>query len=78
MKNINPNQTTSLSQVQAIKAHLLKGKKITPLDALERYGSMRLGARIFDLQSHPHHLKIEKTMILTKSGKRVAQYKLVK
>ena len=39
-----------MSQTDAILRDLRKGKRVTPLDALKAYGSMRLGARIWDLR----------------------------
>ena len=39
------------SQNKQIKAWLESGKSITPLAALNLFGSFRLGARIFDLKN---------------------------
>jgi hypothetical protein len=76
-KNVNPNVIQSHTQVQAIKKHLLKGKKINALEALQEFQCMRLGARIWDLQAEPHNLPIEKKMITVEpSGKRVVEYRL--
>lgn len=61
------------SQTTAIKADLEKGRKITPLDALKKYGCFRLGARINDLRNEGHHII---TKIVKKDGKRFAQYSL--
>lgn len=44
-----PNKTMK-SQKDRIKAHLLSGKSISPLEALNLYGCFRLGARIWDLR----------------------------
>jgi len=63
--------------MQALKKHLMKGKKITPIEAEDKFGCMRLSGRIYDLKHSPHNLLIEKKLILTNSGKRVAQYKLL-
>jgi hypothetical protein len=38
------------SQNKKILSHLLAGKTITPMDALQKYGCFRLSARIFDLE----------------------------
>lgn len=45
--NNNPNTQTSASQSVQIKAALLRGETLTPLDALRRFGCFRLGARIW-------------------------------
>jgi hypothetical protein len=51
---------------------LNNGVKLTPLLALELYGCLRLGARIYDLKRMGHQIKTE--IVTTESGKRVAQY----
>ena len=49
--NDNPNTQTSASQTARIKAALLRGETLTPMDALRRFGCFRLGARIWDLRN---------------------------
>jgi hypothetical protein len=61
------------TQNQQIKAYLIKGKSITPLDALNKFGCFRLAARISDLRNDG--LKIV-TKNVTISGKTFASYKL--
>ena len=39
-----------LSQTERIRKHLQSGRSITPLQALNLYRCMRLGARIYDLK----------------------------
>lgn len=75
--NINPNPVQSESQLSQIKKALISGQRITPLDALKAFGCLRLGARIWDLQQSPHGLLIKKEMVLTSTGKRVAEYSLL-
>jgi hypothetical protein len=60
------------SQAAAILADLKAGKRLTPMDALRKYGSFRLGARVFDLKQEGH--EIEKEMVEVGDGKRVARY----
>jgi len=48
---------------------------VTPLLALDRIGSFRLGARIYDLKQAGH--KIDRTMVATEGGAHVAKYVLV-
>jgi hypothetical protein len=74
--NNNPNQRQSLSQTKKIKRHLLKGHSVTPIEALNKWGCFRLGARIYDLQRSPHYLNIESRMKLLRSGKRVSEYRM--
>lgn len=47
---------------------------ITPLEALFRAGSLRLGARIWELKVDGYD--IETTMVTTPTGKRIARYRL--
>ena len=39
------------TQNQQIKAYLTKGKSLTPIDALNKFGCFRLAARISDLRN---------------------------
>jgi hypothetical protein len=58
-------------------ANLLeKGRSITPIKALEKFGCFRLGARIWDLRQMGY--RIETLQHRTPSGKIVAKYKLAK
>lgn len=65
------------SQIERIFQHLKKGKKITPLQALQWFGTMRLAAYIHELKKRGHDVK---TAIITvgPQKKRVAQYSMVK
>lgn len=62
------------TQAAAILEHLKTGARITPIEALERFGSFRLGARIYDLRQAGHAIATD--MIETPTGKRVAEYRL--
>jgi hypothetical protein len=68
------------SQNKRIKEYLLKGKSLTPLDGLYQFGSLRLGARIFDLRKQGMKIKseiIEVTSPSVYNGvKRVCRYSL--
>ena len=62
------------TQNEMILAHLRAGHEITPLEALEKFGCLRLAARISDLRatgqninSRTHH---------EPNGKRFAAYRL--
>lgn len=74
--NENANPVSSESQCRRILKHLLAGRTVTPLEALKKFKSLRLAARISDLKDKGHN--IDKTMVDTPSGKRVAQYFYVK
>ena len=62
---------TKPTQAQQIEKHLLSGKSITALDALNLYGCMRLAARIAELkESH----EIESEPWTTPGGATIARY----
>lgn len=63
------------TQNQQILKHLQTGGSITPLDALNLYGCLRLGARIYELKKQG--IKIE-TKYETRNGKTYARYELQK
>ena len=48
--NDNPNKATSASQTKQIYNYMLEGHKITPLDALRKFGCFRLTSRIWDIE----------------------------
>lgn len=60
------------SQRNEILACLLTGERITPLDALKRFKTLRLSGRIYDLKADGYDVKSER--FKTKSGKWVARY----
>ena len=62
-----------ITQLQNIEQHLVEGKTITPIEALNLYGCFRLAARISDLRND--NMKITTTRI-TKNGSTFASYKM--
>ena len=62
-----------MSQASRILSHL-KRRPITPLQALDLYGCMRLAARVADLRGRGHKIITEPLEI---KGKRIARYKFV-
>ena len=62
------------SQYVAIRGDLMAGLSITPLEALPRYGCMRLAAVIHKLRQDGH--KIVTEMVETPDGKRYARYRM--
>ena len=73
--NINPNEESCSSQKSRILEHMRTGNSITPVEALNLYGSLRLGARIAEIRSDGYtiHMKLVKD---EKTGKRYAQYSM--
>lgn len=67
---MKPAQTTQ------ILSALERGESLTPLDALKRFGCMRLGARIHELKQPPHGLPIQDETVEVSDGKRVKRYYL--
>lgn len=56
---------------------MLNGNRITPLEALNKFGCLRLGARIYDLQRKYKNLVIE-TELVTRDNKTFAEYRIDK
>lgn len=71
-KNLNLNEEKCESQSKRIINHLLQGKKITSLQALQWFDCLRLQARISELRNRGY--KIQTEMVIVNSGKKVAQY----
>jgi hypothetical protein len=65
-----------MTQKNAIFHHLKSGARLTPIEALKRFGCYRLGARIWDLRQAGH--TIHREMVEVKPGTYVARYKLLK
>jgi hypothetical protein len=63
-----------MNQKQQIAKYLSKGKTITPMDALKKFGCFRLAARIADLRNDGINIA---TKIVTKEGKSYASYSLI-
>ena len=65
--------TDTPSQNAMILAELKRGRSLTPIDALKRFGCFRLGARIFDLKQDGHPIT---TTMVEERGKRFARYSM--
>lgn len=72
MANENWNPESSASQASQIAAYMMQGNKITPLEALDLFGSLRLSAVIFVLRERGYKIQVER--VKTNTGKWVAQY----
>ena len=61
------------SQNDQVLRFLLTGNRLSPIIALKLFGSMRLGARVYELKAQGHDIKSEmfKDPI---SGKRYSRY----
>lgn len=76
MAHENWNPETSATQKAQVRAWLLQGNHLTPLEALRRFGSLRLSAIIFDLREEGLPVITEKLQVSPR--KRVADYYLSK
>lgn len=63
-----------MSQTQQILQALKSGDKITQMDALQRFGCFRLGARILEIRQMGH--SVSSRMVDAGNGKRVAEYSM--
>lgn len=63
-----------MTQEKAILRWLRSGNRITPLEALKRFGTLRLGARIYDLRRNGYNIKTDR--VKTRGGAVVASYRL--
>jgi len=62
-----------MSQTSAILAHLQSGATLTPLEALDRFGCLRLSARVLDLRKLGHHIE---TRRIQRGRKYWAEYRM--
>lgn len=72
--NVNDNTQSSESQNKRIFAHMMDGKRITSLEALQLFGCMRLASRINDIRRNHPEVNIKVERIETATKKKVAQY----
>jgi len=63
--------STKQSQCRQILEYLSAGYSLTPLQALIKIGTMRLGARVWDLRQQGYDIKME---MVSDNGKRYAKY----
>lgn len=63
-----------VSQDQAILSYLKRGLPLTPLLALNKFSTLRLGARIYDLRCAGYKIISTNKKV---GNKRVAEYRLV-
>ena len=63
-----------LSQTDKILAHLRAGNTLTPIEALRMFGTLRLGARIFELRKAGEPITADR--IIIPGNRTVARYRL--
>ena len=68
------NEKSVETQKAQIRQYILDGNKITPLEALRMFGSLRLAAIIFTLRDEGMDIVTERVKV--GKGKMVAQYSL--
>ena len=61
------------TQTAQILNYLRRGNSLTPLEALKCFGSLRLGARIFELKEAGHKIH---SVLIERNGKHIACYSL--
>lgn len=66
---------TTESQTKKILTFLLKGGKLTAIDALKKFNCLRLGARIWNIKQMNKY-NIVREFVTTKSNKRVVRYSI--
>ena len=78
LNKLSTNNETNVrkSQEKRVLAYLKDGYTITQLEALQMFGCMRLSDRIFTLRNKGYNIKTK--MVVTNTGKKVGQYKLLK
>lgn len=66
-----------MTQCEAILDYLKSGHKLTPLKALDYFGTLRLAARINDLKNEGHEILSRPKKVDTRIGKTtVAEYSM--
>ena len=69
-------QKVRITKIQKITEHLLDGKPITPVIALERYGSFSLGKIISSLRKRGFRIRTQ-IVYHPSTGSRFARYSLI-
>lgn len=62
------------TQRDRILAYLRKGNTLTPLEALRKFGTLRLSGRILELRQAGYTIK---SRLVDVNGKKVAKYLLI-
>ena len=76
MLKLNYKGNNHMSQADEVLSYLKDGNSVTPIDALNKWGCMRLAAIIHNLKKDGWQIKT--TMVKNKtSGKKYARYSLM-
>lgn len=73
INSILTNDCAFESQKESILNYLQSGKSLSPLEALNMFNCLRLGARISDLRKEGYNIQTT----YNKTGKRYAKYILI-
>lgn len=63
-----------MNQSTQILAALQEGRRLTQLESIREFGTLRLGARIYDLRAKGHPIETERKKV--GKGQHVAEYYL--
>lgn len=69
------NKKRLFSQREKILKWLLSGKTLTSLQAILRFGCLRLPARIYEIRDMGHN--VDSKMVEKGFGKKVAEYRII-
>ena len=72
---MSQRKRTTMAQTDAILRHLRNHGSITPIEALNLYGSFRLAARVGELRQDGHEIR---TVMVERGGRRWAMYRLMR
>jgi len=69
---------STTSQRRRILAWLRRGRKLTPLGAQDRFGCLRLGARVWELRGEGWPIRTTMVCVRNRYGEnvRVAEYRM--
>ena len=71
---LKSRRTNSVTQTARILHALQHGDRLTPIDALRRFGCLRLAARVYDLKAAGHDIQ---ERLVRVGDTEVAEYSLV-
>lgn len=69
-----------MSAKSEVRDYLMQGHSITPIEALDKFGSFRLASIICDLRKEGERIITDDFRYVTRNGtkKKVAKYRMVK